>query len=51
MAQYTFPKDMTAPPIITQVLEKVYPVGIVIVTEDDTNPEDLGLPGTWEEVE
>ncbi len=49
MAQYTFPDDLSEFIDTAAVLETAFPVGMVILTEDETNPAGLGLPGTWEE--
>jgi hypothetical protein len=50
MAQYTFPADLEEFISVATVLEAVFPVGVVVLTEDEINPADLGLPGTWEEL-
>ena len=33
---------------LTAVLKAVYPVNSIYLTESDSTPETLGLPGTWE---
>lgn len=48
MAHYTFPKDISEFVDVAAILEATFPVGVVVATADNTNPEVLGLPGTWE---
>jgi hypothetical protein len=50
MAQYTFPADLENFINVEMVLESAFPVGVIVLTNDDTNPATLGLPGTWEKV-
>ncbi len=50
MAQYTFPADINKFINREEIIEEAYPVGMVVVTAEDVNPADLGLPGTWEAV-
>jgi len=50
MTQYTFPADIGEIIDAMEIIEAAWPVGTIVLTENNTNPEDLGLPGTWEEI-
>jgi len=65
MSHYTFPADhdesghVAFPPVPSGKFLKddgtwadggaSFPVGVVVLTEGNTNPSTLGIPGTWEE--
>jgi hypothetical protein len=50
MAQFTFPADIERFINVEELRDQLLPVGIILLFEEEVDPEAIGLPGTWEEL-